>query len=623
MELLQYRNLYVLPYQPLSLASTVFVRRALEHIRPGSMHDVVALPYPVNAKQLFMERLAELPDHPTAMVSEDANGRRCLVPVFVHEPPVEAARFAMEHGVEIAYIGGHVAMKREEEIRYELPVEAGLLGVIGVKPWMDIIRPWLREPGYDVRDRYDLAKMAELCKAFDRVVMPVHVQDLDQLKSLLDDLLSLPSDRRFDRSGQPYTISVADPKGTELYPHYMGPMPGLSSLYEEMRAAGRAAEYDPHTALVRTAMNMVERDPELRTPIEAHRTFQLLIDRTLATKGVTQLSLAEVLELACLAYGKPFSDRLHRQLLTYRESAPRVIIHFTEEERKNLRFDNIAWPPHKFLMSRLRRRIHKLVDEQPVLERRSHVMRGSLEKGIDVRATMRAAFLGDDRLCVRAHDRTTQVVDDNEPIVMLFPQRDLDPRHAQFCSTWVGQTRGSEQYTGVWQYCTSSDRRVQNGYLVRQHFNLGMVVFCDPLLHLDRLKESYRSGDEMRNRVPIRRLKDPVLCDLEEKEVRGAIGWMEALFTGAFHYAQKAIVVMLPQGQVLPAKVNEWATRSGKGVILVDAGCLTNYEASDLRYSDYSIQGPHLPQKDDRNDVGYLLDLEERFRDLIVLGGNT
>ena len=127
----------------------------------------------------------------------------------------------------------------------------------------------------------------------------------------------------------------------------------------------------------------------------------------------------------------------------------------------------------------------------------------------------------------------------------------------------------------------------------------------------------------MRNRVPIRRLKDPVLCDLEQKEVRGAIGWMEALFTGAFHYAQKAIVVMLPQGQVLPAKVNEWATRSGKGVILVDAGCLTNYEASDLRYSDYSIQGPHLPQKDDRNDVGYLLDLEERFRDLIVLGGNT
>ncbi|MBP7513250.1 MAG: hypothetical protein KA791_01805, partial [Flavobacteriales bacterium] len=419
MDALRSGNLVVLPYWPLSLGSTVHVRGALEDLRLRPDKDVLCVPYPESMRVEFEKALTGLPETPTGIAPMDRRRYRALIPVFVNEPPVEATRFADERGIERRLIGGLFRMENEEEERYPLQVEDALVAEIGAAAWLKAVSGQLREARYDVRDRYDLGLVKELCGSHERVIMLTHAQDIKALEPLLSRLRedTVPT---FSERGVPAVSlwSTTRPDDTDAHAHYMAPFPGLCEAFERARAAGKAAHFDPTTVISRIVAEVAGSAFDMRFSIEAHTRFQLLLDRSSARDRDFPSNLDGVVDLAASVFNPPFAQRLRHQLTSYFEKRPNISVGTIPREGRT--FDNVAWPGHKVLVSGVLRAIHQRVNERPLPEASVVPFRGAMKGGVAVRRTLRAAFAGDDRIFVKEQTPRMETVDPLEPVLFLF-----------------------------------------------------------------------------------------------------------------------------------------------------------------------------------------------------------
>ncbi len=610
-------SLILLPYWPLSLGSTVQVRRALEGLRLRPGKDLLCVPYPESMLAEYEKALGALPETPTAIAPVDKRLQRALIPVFVNEPPVEATRFADEHGIERRLVGGLFRMENEEEERYPLRVEDALVAELGAAAWLKAVSGQLREARYDVRDRYDLGLVKELCGSHERVVMLVHAQDIAALEFLLARLGegAVPT---FAERGVPDVSlwSTTRPEDQDAHMHYMAPFPGLCEAYERARANGKAARFDPCTAISRIVAEVLDRAFDMSFGIEAHARFQLLLDRSIARDRDFPSNLDGIVDLAASVFNPPLAQRLRHKLTSYFEMRPKVSVGVLPREERV--FDNVAWPGHKVLVSGVLRAIHQRVNERSLPEASVVPFRGALKGGVAVRRTLRAAFAGGERIFVKDQVRRMETIDPLEPVLFLFDPG-IDPKQGEFTSTWCGKQLGEPQLTALWQFCSreKDERSDVEDFSFILHRSFGYVAFCDPLLHLDRLRERYPDPMELLVRVPLKRGQDEKLRALERSVRDGQLGWMEALLLGAFHFAKRAVIVVPMDDVPVPAWAWASARDHSKQLVIMRDKCMNGDDERRMRFGDISITGAHPRAADDRNDVRYLLSIEDRFREVM------
>lgn len=611
-------NLVLLPYWPLSLGSTVQVRRALEDLRLRSGKDVLCVPYPVSLRIEYEKALAGLPEGPTAIAPMDKRLQRALIPVFVNEPPVEASRFADERGIERRMIGGLFRMETEEEERYPLRVEDALVAEIGAAAWLKAVSGQFREARYDVRDRYDLGLVKELCGSHERVIMLSHAQDIRALEPWLSRLREGIVPTFSERGVAAVSLwSTTRPDDTDAHAHYMAPFPGLCEAYERARAAGKAAHFDPVIGISRVVAEVASNAFDMRFSIEAHTRFQLLLDRSIARDSDFPSNLDGIVDLTASVFNPPFARRLRHKLTSYFEKRPTGSVGTIPRDART--FDNVAWPGHKALVSGILRAIHQRVNERPLPEDAVVPFRGAMKGGVAVRRTLRAAFAGDDRIFVKEQSSRMETIDPLEPVLFLFDPG-IDPKEGEFTSTWCGKQLGEPQLTALWQFCSrEKDERLNVGdFSFLLHRSFGYVAFCDPLLHLDRLRERYPDPKELLARVPLKRGQDEKLRTLERSVLDGRLGWMEALLHGALHFAKRAVIVVPVDDVPVPAWAGTLARDRSKQLVIMRDKCMNGDDERRMRFGDISITGTHPRAPDDRNDVRYLLGLEDRFREVMA-----
>jgi len=242
-----------------------------------------------------------------------------------------------------------------------------------------------------------------------------------------------------------------------------------------------------------------------------------------------------------------------------------------------------------------------------------------MKGGVAVRRTLRAAFAGDDRIFVKEQSSRMETIDPLEPVLFLFDPG-IDPKEGEFTSTWCGKQLGEPQLTALWQFCSrEKDERLNVGdFSFLLHRSFGYVAFCDPLLHLDRLRERYPDPKELLARVPLKRGQDEKLRTLERSVLDGRLGWMEALLHGALHFAKRAVIVVPVDDVPVPAWAGTLARDRSKQLVIMRDKCMNGDDERRMRFGDISITGTHPRAPDDRNDVRYLLGLEDRFREVMA-----
>ena len=652
------------PIVPARINFAVLVRRAVTQVKQHSGHFVLAVQLPRSIEGPFREAIAALP-RVSLLVAHPRGERRQLVegevfPITPCDGIVEAVRLAAADadGITLRCIDSEIAppslMRRQCLPNPNWPDDRLVL-VRGAADYLGLIEddvcvPPLRfEPVDTWREIHMANQLRSLYCDFPHSVIVVvcdvaHVEPIrEQLRQT--GLLAYSGEEVLPD----LDVRQMQPSLEVLLSYYLDDIPKLVELYEVHRNShpiGDGVDFDKTSALVAGIRDVEVDVDDCDFAPNHYQAFQELLRKLQSTSGARN-DLEAVVEAGVYCFGKGFHTTVRRRLLEYFDqvsvdrigrmsSAARASGGSQFVSRRCSPFwssltivpppqqdkSSTIWPEHKRFLNVMRRRAFELaaLAEQTV---RSGAFRGSIEVGIDLRATLRSQVrlrLGHadsvrPQLYVKRRNSKVTVARGLEPVVWI-----LNPKaEGRFKIAWFGR-RDKPRYVN-W-LCFFPPRRMEHEderLRVWLESMAGALSFCEMALPLRVVQREY--GPDFERRVPA----EATFVEIEgygwvppevARFAHGGRPWWDLLLLSAVEYAVKSIPYVAPTGFSISREIADYAGDQGKSFVRAPLSGFSPDEQRQLAtwYTMGFPKGLPADESADVNEPDVLAFLEKEYR---------
>jgi len=660
-------NVHVVPALQNRLAFAIAVRRALAElraIRPWTARDLVAIALPPSILDSVRSGISRLPHVSLVFARVENESGREVVAVTPCDAMIEALRTADENGWPVECVDLEVSpgnLQRGGCLRDPEWPDDMLALALGVERYLEMIEgyfaqpPMRLEPLDTLRERHIVERVRNFQPFYDRILL---VCDAGLTRSVLAGIAQPHSKTTpTEALASKIVFSTVEQLNLEVLLSYLDDYPKIVERYNRERLSWIQGEdlvenFDKFDALMDAVLESARLAIDLKISTRQHQTFAVFLKNILRHER-RMIPTSDVLFYAARScFSRGFSERLHSYLSEYEKqiSVERVrpagtaertafrykidvdasaagytsracqptpprytVTRIAQKSQRGQSDHDVAyhWLPEQHFLYRMHQRIRTAVARQDRQRRRSRVYRGSIEMGVDVRATMRSAYGKSPRLYVKSnapmrHPAYTR----NEPVVWIVDahykgQACFHADHIERRTESIWKLGGSgipafpigvidafqpwehSQFNDVYDILTYN--RDQTGRVLYAR-RCGWINFGWDFEDEDDAKATL--GDAFERRFPNHETyHDPrdegrmLGCiDPEFRDLQSEGGpWQEIALMTALKYAQSSIVVGAPAGFVVPALSAAYAARLGKAIHVVKTDFLSRSDLEKFR----------------------------------------
>ena len=527
----QQGNVFFVPVLRERLAFAIAVQRVFRQLKV-SRRDLVAveLPDPVRTRisdllrpgsfldvQVMMARSTA--NRPGTQVGsgtlEDAAGMFEVFPVTPCDAVVEAMRSAEELGCRVVGIDLDIVPEqlpqRSCSYEHEWPDDTLALEM-GIAWFQERVAERLRGASTGRESQVDHAREAFMAQRLrgilarpvaDRVIVVCSLERLPGVRTLLAQEEPPGQQTWHDLRGVPhaYAHRRAVPSIARIY---LDDIPKVTEDYEQCRAGLGGWAFDKAGRTMEIVVGSLARLPGALSSRHEIDAFVDVCSSNTEGRGRIAPQMADIehavgrcfrapgailrhLQTELMSYdgrqvGEPPQPRRGKAIFLLRYCPPMAEVLPVRLLERTSDGDMKAWPPCKRLMNAMRRSA-QLAAVSTTRSARLSRFRGSIERGIDLRRTMRASFEQPSGLYVRSPVRPQLHVESDEPVLWIF---DGDAEEISASYLWIGLIGdAASQYIGadIWQGSTETVDCGHRG--VQLHPLIGFVAYCDVGVTLD------------------------------------------------------------------------------------------------------------------------------------------
>jgi hypothetical protein len=597
------QNVYFIPIRRNRLAFAVLVRRALHALEPWTSDDLlaVALPRSVCGE---LTRVVETHLHddpfPVKLIAARWPGGpfREIFPITPCDGIVEAVRYALENGIRWEGIDREIVpgnlidrtcLDDPLAADDELALRWGIDSYLRVVERELAVPPTRFDPIDSLREVHMAEALQRLAPVYGRILVLCDAVNFEGIQRHLKTPYRGLSEAPMSGPDLPVTKVMDPPLRTML--RYLDDFPRLTHRFEEMRAAGNAHQFERLTELMhvvqqlgveagegyrsvrrldvfrRYLFGMLDADRRLSpTPHEVVEAFRGCFGPTRARRLTHELARygdvvdVERIESTIADHREDYALRDRRQATEdVARSCSSTTPSFGVRKRPaRARTGKDIWDSESQSVDsadwvELRRKAIALFQRSEI-ERRSERFRGSLERGIDARRSLRSLLGPSPGAWVHRHVRTIPAAGlERAPIVWIL---ELEGQHRNWLGT--GTLKCTTQLLADQSYCQSSAyqggptevfQSVDGDVRVTASDVLGRVRFFDGEIGAIQAMV----GPEFERRVP-----DHANMSIVDVGTRGCVldtlvpqaeagsPWWELLILSAMQHAAGEVLCVVP-----------------------------------------------------------------------------
>jgi hypothetical protein len=647
-------NVFIVPTLRNRLVFAAQVQNALRDLSDAApwdgTKDAICVSLPWSLKSALTSAISRLPKARVILANDSESTAREVLPVTPADAFIEAVRSADDLSSHVEFIDIEILpgnLMQNPCQRFPDWLDDSLIDAVGIESYLSKVAgllalpPFRAEPIDTWREAHILQRLRDLQPLWRRLLFVCDMSLVTNLRSALQREYSGPT--AGPTQSQAVDFKLQDYGTLTVLLNVLDDYPKLVELFHERRGP-HAPRFDKREILIDEICSYLSKLKDVTISTRQLQIFSTFLNNVLLIRGRRSPEPRILFQVAEACFGKAVAERLHCHLASYgrqievervrprplenlgsfrykldvesagrgyrsRECSPFAPPYDIERRTKGpLKPDEkskeFEWAPTVLFLREMHKKILNIsrsVRNKPIIR----PFAGSIERGIETRATLRSMFTRRPKLFVRGMGRVHESVNvEHEPVLWIldtnFETDGWGVQSAHFRAVMDDPVVGGRQ-DGLSFYISEQEiLEIPEGLdditMYRDSDEdvsiLGPRRLCWLTFGLQYATESQARGSygaDFEQRVPNHQEFDHprdygcIHKVFAEQVAEEDLSWLGVAVLTAFKYAKHAVVVVIPNGVTIPPALLEHPLCRGKRALYISLGKFSQSEQDKLR----------------------------------------